>query len=431
MVKIIGAGLAGCEAAWYLANNGIKVKLYEQRPKKTTPAHVTDFFGELVCSNSLRSSELTVAAGILKNEMAKLNSLIITSALQNEVPAGSALAVDRNKFSQTITEKIINHPNIEVIKKEVTTINDEHTIIASGPLTSDELSGAIKEFLGEEHLYFFDAASPIILKSSIDLDKTYLKSRYDKGEAAYLNCPLTREEFNEFYRELILAKCIEVKDFELKVFEGCMPFEVMAKRGEKTLLFGPMKPVGLQTPNGKLPYAVVQLRQDDAKSSLYNIVGFQTHLMFSEQKRILRLIPGLENVEIVRYGVMHRNTFINSPKLLDQTYQSKSNKKIFFAGQITGVEGYVESAASGINAAINMKLLLEKRSLINFPTSTAFGALSYYITHASPTKFQPMNINFGIFEDLNIIVKKKERKEAYAKKAISDFDFFLKENLNE
>jgi methylenetetrahydrofolate--tRNA-(uracil-5-)-methyltransferase len=429
-VKIIGAGLAGCEAAWYLANKGIKVDLYEQRPVNSTPAHHTEKFAELVCSNSLRSNDINVAPGLLKNEMKKFGSLVIESATTNEVPAGSALAVDRENFSEYITTKIKEHKNINVILEEVDVIEDEYTIIASGPLTSDKFSKKIQEFLGEEYFYFFDAAAPIIEKDSINFDKVYLKSRYDKGEAAYLNCPMTKEEFENFYFELIKAECVEFKDFEMKVFEGCMPFEVMAKRGMQTLLFGPMKPVGLETPEGERPYAVVQLRQDDAIASLYNIVGFQTHLKFGEQNRIIKMIPGLENAEIVRYGVMHRNSFINSPRALKESYQTKKNEKVFFAGQITGVEGYIESAASGIAAAVNMEKLINEKPLVKFPEETAMGALSYYISHASETKFQPMNVNFGIIKPLDIRVKKNERKQAYALRAVEVMDEFMTNNID-
>jgi methylenetetrahydrofolate--tRNA-(uracil-5-)-methyltransferase len=362
--------------------------------------------------------------------MKKFGSLVVEAAIANEVPAGSALAVDRENFSQYMTDKIKNHKNINVIVEEVDIIEDEFTIIATGPLTSDKFSKKIQEFLGEEYFYFFDAAAPIIEKDSIDFNKVYLKSRYDKGEAAYLNCPMTKEEFENFYFELIKAECVEFKDFEMKVFEGCMPFEVMAKRGMQTLLFGPMKPVGLETPEGIRPYAVVQLRQDDAIASLYNIVGFQTHLKFGEQNRIIRMIPGLENAEIVRYGVMHRNSFINSPRALKESYQTKKNEKVFFAGQITGVEGYIESASSGIAAAVNMEKLINDKPLVKFPEETAMGALSYYISHASETKFQPMNVNFGIIKPLDARVKKNERKQAYAIRAVEVMDEFIANNIS-
>ncbi len=427
-INIIGAGLAGCEAAYYLANKGYKIKLYEQRPVSTTEAHHTNNFAELVCSNSLRSNELKVAPGLLKREMAMFDSIIVKQALVHQVPAGSALAVDREGFSESITEIIKNHENIEVIYEEVTSIDEnEYTIIATGPLTSDKFSKVIANFLGNDYFYFFDAAAPIIVKDSIDMNKVYLKSRYDKGEAAYLNCPMTKEEYDKFYDALINAECVEFKDFEMKVFEGCMPVEVMASRGEQTLLFGPLKPKGLRDPEGNTPYAVVQLRQDDASASLYNIVGFQTHMKWGEQKKVINLIPGLENAEIARYGVMHRNSFINSPKVLKSSYQSQKNEKIFFAGQLTGVEGYVESAASGIHAAYNMHKLISNNEIVDFPRETAMGALAHYITHASETDFQPMNINFGIIKDLDVHVKKKERKEAYAKKAIEVMEEFINE----
>ncbi len=428
-VKVIGAGLAGSEAAWYLAEQGIKVKLYEQRPVNSTEAHKTENFAELVCSNSLRSNDVNNAVGLLKNEMEKFNSLIIEAAKACEVPAGSALAVDREGFSEYVTNKIKNHPLIDVVHEEITEINDEYTIIATGPLTSNKFSETIKNFLGTDYFYFFDAAAPIIEKDSINMDVAYLKSRYDKGEAAYLNCPMNKEEFTNFYHELITAECVEFKDFEMKVFEGCMPVEVMAKRGEQTLLFGPLKPKGLRTADGVTPHAVVQLRQDDARASLYNIVGFQTHLKWPEQKRIIQMIPGLENAEIVRYGVMHRNSFINSPTVLKQTYQTKVNEKVFFAGQITGVEGYVESAASGINAAINMARLIKNQPLVNFPEYTGFGALSYYITHASSENFQPMNVTYGIMPELPFATKKKERKAKRSEYSQAIMDQFIDENF--
>lgn len=427
-VNVIGAGLAGCEAAWYLANQNIKVNLYEKRPKIKSEAHKTDLFAELVCSNSLRAKDITNCVGLLKNELSDLNSLIMEAALKTEVPAGGALAVDREAFSKYITDKIKTHENIEVIYEEYEKIQeDEYTIIATGPLTNNKLYNNIQEYLGEEYLSFFDAAAPIVSFDSLDMNKVYLKSRYDKGEAAYLNAPMTYDEYMNFYTELISAECAEQKDFEINVFEGCMPIEEMARRGEKTMLFGPLKPVGLETPDGKTPYAVVQLRQDNSEKTLYNIVGFQTHLKFPEQKRIFSLIPGLENVQIMRYGVMHRNTFISSPKVLDGTYQTKKNEKIFFAGQITGVEGYVESTASGLNAAINMERLLQEKELIKFPKTTAIGALSHYISDKTVKDFQPMNVNFGIVEPLKFRGKKKEKKEAVVKRAREDFKTFIKE----
>lgn len=422
-VNVIGAGLAGVEATWYLANKGYEVDLYEMRPVKMTPAHKGDKFAELICSNSLRASGLSNAVGLLKEEMKEFGSLVMESAIKNEVPAGGALAVDRENFSSYITEKIKNHKNVNIINKEVLEIPDGYTIIATGPLTSDAFSKKIQELIGEKDFYFFDAAAPIIEASSINYDIVYLKSRYDKGEAAYLNCPMTKEEFDNFYEELINAECAESHDFELKVFEGCMPFEVMAKRGKQTLLFGPMKPVGLEH-NGKRPYAVVQLRQDDSKKTLYNIVGFQTHLKWGEQKRIINMIPGLENASIVRYGVMHKNTYINSPLALKRNYQLKKNPNIFFAGQITGVEGYVESAASGLVAGISMDRYIKGLEELYFPTTTMMGAMSNYITTASPTNFQPMNANFGILKDLDQRYDKKAKKEAYGLRGIEELRRF-------
>lgn len=425
VVNVIGAGLAGVEAAYQLAKRGINVRLYEMRPVKMTPAHHTGNFAELVCSNSLRGDNFNNAVGVLKNEMEKLDSVIIRFARENSVPAGGALAVDREKFSKAVTDFITNHPLIEVIHEEVTSIDDNPTIIASGPLTSDSLSDKIKELLGDEYFYFFDAAAPIIEKDSVNFDVAYYKSRYDKGDNEYINCPMNEEEFNNFYDELMKAEVVKPKDFEEKFFEGCMPFEEMARRGKQTLLFGPMKPVGLSKPDGSRPYAVVQLRQDNVQASLYNIVGFQTHLTWPEQKRIIHMIPGLENATFVRYGVMHRNSFICSPKFLNQDYSLKGHKGIFFAGQITGVEGYVESAQSGIVAGINMARYLENKESIIFPRETVMGALAHYITHSDPDSFQPMKANFGILPDLEIRVKKKMRKEAYANRAVEVMDGFL------
>lgn len=417
-VNIIGAGLAGCEAAWQLAKRGINVTLYEMRPKKMSPAHLTGKFSELVCSNSFRSNSMQNAAGILKEELRLLDSLIIEAADATSVPAGGALAVDRDDFSEYITQKILSNSLIKVVYEEVINIPLGYTIIATGPLTSDLLSNSIKDFVKDEYLYFFDAAAPIIAADSIDYNKVYLKSRYDKGEAAYLNCPMTKDEYTNWYNELINAECVIPKDYELEVFEGCMPFEEIARRGFQTLLFGPMKPVGLQTPDGERPFAVVQLRQDNAVKTLYNIVGFQTHLKFGEQDRIIKLIPGLKDAEIVRYGVMHRNTFINSPKIINATYQCKLRNDLFFAGQLTGVEGYVESIGSGLVAGVNMSKLIKGEELIEFPRTTSLGSSSYYIANCV-SGFQPMNTNFGIFEDLGYKHKKKERKELYGKRAVN------------
>lgn len=428
IVNVIGAGLAGVEASYQLAKRGYKVRLYEMRPKKMTPAHHSENFAELVCSNSLRADGMTNAVGVLKCEMEMLDSIVIKYARLHQVPAGGALAVDRENFSKAITEFIKNHPLIEVINEEVEKFPEGYTIIASGPLTSDSLSNAIKDKLGEDYFYFYDAAAPIVTKDSIDFEIAYYKSRYDKGDNEYINCPMTEEQFNDFYDALINAEVVKPKEFEEKFFEGCMPFEEMARRGKQTLLFGPMKPVGLNTPEGKRPFAVVQLRQDNVQASLYNIVGFQTHLTWPEQKRIIHMIPGLENASFVRYGVMHRNSFICSPKHLLNTYQLKLVNNIFMAGQITGVEGYVESAQSGIVAGINMARLLEGKEPLAFPKETVMGALANYITNASKDDFQPMKANFGILPDFPTRIKKKERKEAYAKRAINTMKEFVVEN---
>ena len=427
-VIVIGAGLAGSEAAWQLAKRGVNVDLYEMRPKKMTPAHKTQNFAELVCSNSLRANNITNAVGLLKEEMRRLDSLIIKCADATQVPAGGALAVDRDKFSEMITETIKNHPNINVIEEEITQIpkGDIPVVVATGPLTSDALSQDIRTYTKQEGLYFYDAAAPIIEKDSIDMNKVYLKSRYDKGEAAYLNCPMTKDEFFNFYNALITAEAAPLKEFEKEIyFEGCMPFEEMAKRGEKTLLFGPMKPVGLEDPKtDKRPYAVVQLRQDNSEGTLYNIVGFQTHLKWGEQKRIINLIPGLENANIVRYGVMHRNTYLNSPQLLEKTYKLKEEKNIYFAGQMTGVEGYVESAASGIVAALNALYNQEDKQII-FPTETLIGAMANYIVDNTSKNFQPMNANFGIIKPLPERIKdKKEKYERYANRSLEILENF-------
>lgn len=427
-VIVIGAGLAGSEAAWQLAKRGVNVDLYEMRPKKMTPAHKTQNFAELVCSNSLRANNITNAVGLLKEEMRRLDSLIIKCADATQVPAGGALAVDRDKFSEMITETIKNHPNINVIEEELTEIpkGDIPVVVATGPLTSDALSQDIRKYTKQEGLYFYDAAAPIIEKDSIDMNKVYLKSRYDKGEAAYLNCPMTKEEFFNFYNALITAEAAPLKAFEKEIyFEGCMPFEEMAKRGEKTLLFGPMKPVGLEDPKtDKRPYAVVQLRQDNSEGTLYNIVGFQTHLKWGEQKRIINMIPGLENADIVRYGVMHRNTYLNSPQLLEKTYKLKEEDNIYFAGQMTGVEGYVESAASGIVAALNALYNQEGKQII-FPTETMIGAMANYIVDSTSKNFQPMNANFGIIKPLPERIKdKKEKYEKYANRSLEILENF-------
>lgn len=421
-MNVIGAGLAGSEAAWQLAEAGVPVNLYEMRPVKSTPAHHTADFAELVCSNSLRGNGLTNAVGVLKEEMRRLNSIVVTSADETAVPAGGALAVDRNNFSALITKKVKEHPLVTVVLEEIKKIPEGITVIATGPLTSESLAEEIADYNGSHGFYFYDSAAPIIDSSTIDREKVYLKSRYDKGEAAYLNCPMTEEEFTRFYHALIEAEVAPQKEFEKeKFFEGCMPIEVLAKRGIKTMLFGPMKPVGLEDPKtGKRPYAVIQLRQDNAAASMYNIVGFQTHLKWGEQKRVFRMIPGLENAEFLRYGVMHRNSFMNSPELLKPTYQSKKRNDLFFAGQMTGVEGYVESAGSGLVAGLNAGRLAKGEKLLEFPRETAIGSMAYYITHAEGKHFQPMNANFGLFPALPERIRdKKLRYETLAERALN------------
>ncbi|WP_347082478.1 FADH(2)-oxidizing methylenetetrahydrofolate--tRNA-(uracil(54)-C(5))-methyltransferase TrmFO [Enterococcus mundtii] len=433
IVNVVGAGLAGSEAAWQIAQAGVPVKLYEMRPVKKTEAHHTDNFAELVCSNSLRGNSLANAVGLLKEEMRRLDSVIIRSADETAVPAGGALAVDRDSFSETITRKVKEHPLVTVVNEEITEIPEGITVIATGPLTSHPLAESIKAFNGSDGFYFYDAAAPIVDKSTIDMDKVYLKSRYDKGEAAYLNCPMTEEEFKAFHEALVNAEVAELKSFEKeKYFEGCMPIEVMAQRGFKTMLFGPMKPVGLEDPKtGKRPYAVIQLRQDNAAASLYNIVGFQTHLKWGEQKRVFRMIPGLENAEFVRYGVMHRNSFMNSPELLKPTYQSTKREDLFFAGQMTGVEGYVESAASGLLAGINAARLAKELEPVTLPQETAMGSMAYYITHAEGKHFQPMNANYGLFPELPERIRdKKSRYEAIAQRALAANEKVKQEVLN-
>ena len=433
-VNVVGAGLAGSEAAWQIAQAGVPVRLYEMRPVKSTEAHHTSNFAELVCSNSLRGNSLANAVGLLKEEMRRLNSVVITSADETAVPAGGALAVDRDSFSETITRKVKEHPLVTVVNEEITAIPEGITIIATGPLTSHPLAESIKEFNGSEGFYFYDAAAPIVDKETIDMDKVYLKSRYNKGEAAYLNCPMTEEEFKAFHEALTTAEVAELKSFEKeKYFDGCMPIEVMAQRGFKTMLFGPMKPVGLEDPKtGKRPYAVIQLRQDNAAASLYNIVGFQTHLKWGEQKRVFRMIPGLENAEFVRYGVMHRNSFMNSPELLKPTYQSTKREDLFFAGQMTGVEGYVESAASGLLAGINAARLAKSEEPIEFPQETAIGSMAYYITHAEGKHFQPMNANYGLFPELPKRIRdKKTRYETIAQRALEVGEQFKRELFEE
>lgn len=415
-VNVIGAGLAGCEAVWQLIKNDIPVNLYEMRPKKNSPAHHTDLFAELVCSNSLRANNIDNAVGLLKEEMRLLGSLIIEAADNNALPAGGALAVDRTNFSNYITNKIKNHPLVTIYYEEVTdlTVLEGVTIIASGPLTSDALAESIKKLTGDEYLYFYDAAAPIVTAESLNYDKVFRASRYDKGEADYLNCPMSKEEYLTFWQELITAEVVPAKSFEKEIFfEGCLPIEEMARRGVDTIRFGPLKPVGLIDRRTNLEaYAVVQLRQDNTAGSLYNLVGFQTHLKWGEQKRIFSLIPGLENAEFIRLGVMHRNTYINSPVLLDATFSLKENNNIFFAGQITGVEGYVESAASGLIAGINVVHLIKNNSKKFFPEESAHGALAKYICTAPEKTFQPMNVNWGIFPALKERIRNKKLKNS-------------------
>ena len=426
-VTVIGAGLAGSEAAWQIAKQGVPVTLYEMRPVRKTPAHITDKFAELVCSNSLRANGLANAVGVLKEEMRQLDSLILSSADRHAVPAGGALAVDRDGFSGMVTSSLREHPLIEVRNEEITSLPEGIVVVASGPLTSPELSENLKQLMGEEYLYFYDAAAPIVEKDSIDMNKVYIASRYDKGEAAYINCPMTEEEFNAFHDALVSAEVAPVKEFEKEIyFEGCMPIEIMAARGKQTALYGPMKPVGLVNPHtGKLPYAVVQLRQDNAAGTLYNLVGFQTHLKWGEQKRVFSMIPGLENAEFVRYGVMHRNTFINSPKWLQPTYQFKGRDNLFFAGQMTGVEGYVESAAAGLIAGINAGRLAKGEACLVFPNETAIGSMAAYITSADPKHFQPMNANFGLLPALEEKIRNKKLKnEKLAERAIQTIQNF-------
>lgn len=436
-INVIGAGLAGCEAAVQIASRGIKVKLYEMKPKKKTPAHHTDLFGELVCSNSLKAMRVESAAGLLKEEMRRLDSFLMQCADKCQVPAGGALAVDREIFATLVTEGIKKNSNIEVISEEITEIPDDAiTVIATGPLTSEPLAEKIKKMFGDS-LSFFDAAAPIVTAESIDMDYAFCASRYDRGgEDDYINCPMNKEEYDNFYNELINAERAPLHDFDVnnpKVYEGCMPVEVMAQRGEGTLRFGPMKPVGLVNPRtGHRPWAVLQLRKENSSGSMYNLVGFQTNLKFPEQKRVFSMIPALHKADFVRYGVMHRNTFICSPKVLNADYSVKENKKLFFAGQITGVEGYMESAASGIMAGINAcNRLLGKDTMI-LPKETMIGSLSSYIADPTVVKFQPMGANFGVLPELeNRPRDKKERGAAYAKRALEVLDEYLEVNTED
>ena len=425
-VKVIGAGLAGCEAAWQLANRGIDVKLYEMKPKKMTPAHHSPDFAELVCSNSLRGDRLENAVGLLKEELRRVGSLILTCAEATRVEAGGCLAVDRGGFSRMVTEKIRSHPCVTVMEEEVTQVPEEPVIIATGPLTSDALSRAIGAYFGETgYLHFFDAAAPLVTAESIDRDLAWWQSRYDRGTPDYVNCAMDKEEYQAFWQALTTAEEAEVHGFEDKnVFEGCMPVEVMARRGIDTLRYGPLKPVGLTDPRtGKEPYAVVQLRQDNAAGSVFNLVGFQTHLKFGEQKRVFSMIPALRNAEYVRYGVMHQNTFLQSPRLLDRYYADRRNPLVAFAGQMTGVEGYVESTASGYLAAVAMAARLQHRPLPDFPKTTAIGALGMYISDETVANFQPMNINFSIIAPLEQRIRKKAEKNlAISNRALAIVD---------
>lgn len=432
-VNVIGAGLAGCEAAYQLAKRGINVTLYEMKPEKSSPAHHSNDFAELVCSNSLRSAQLENAVGLLKEELRTMDSLIMRAADETRVPAGGALAVDREGFSQYITKEIKENSNIEIVNKEMDAVPDENiTIIATGPLTSEPMFNYIKGITGEEYLHFFDAAAPIVTFDSINMNKAFRAARYGKGSEDYINCPMNREEYEIFYDALINAEAAEVKDFEKNmVFEGCMPIESMAYRGKDTMRFGPLKPVGLVDERTNVKsYAVVQLRQDNKNATLYNIVGFQTHLKWPEQKRVFSLIPGLENAEFVRYGVMHRNTYINSPKLLDNTYRLKKNENMYFAGQITGVEGYIESTSSGFVAGINAAAQCRGGERIVFPPNTAIGALSNYISDGSIRNFQPMNVNFGIFNGIDeMIVSIRDKKKRNMEIAKNSVNFVKKVEL--
>ena len=424
MITVIGAGLAGSEAAWQLAERGIKVTLYEMRPHVTSPAHHTDGFAELVCSNSLRAGNIENAVGLLKEEMRRLGSLIMTCADATAVPAGGALAVDRHRFSQMVTEKVSNHPNITVKREELKEIPQEGTVIvATGPLTSPALSEAIKELTGTGDFYFYDAAAPIVTAESLNYDKVFAASRYDKGDADYLNCPMTKEEYESFWNALTTAEAVQPKEFEKEIyFEGCMPVEIMASRGIDTLRFGPLKPVGLvDKRTGVESYAVVQLRKENKEATMFNLVGFQTHLKWGEQKRVFGMIPGLEKAEFVRYGVMHRNTYLNSPSLLAPTFALKADSRLYFAGQMTGVEGYLESAASGFMAGVQAARALAGEAPIDFPRTTALGGLAHYVSEYEGSDFQPMNINFGIMEPWpGKIRKKKEKNALIANRALEE-----------
>ncbi|RJX17810.1 MAG: FADH(2)-oxidizing methylenetetrahydrofolate--tRNA-(uracil(54)-C(5))-methyltransferase TrmFO [Desulforudis sp.] len=430
-VIVVGAGLAGSEAAWQIASRGVPVRLYEMRPQRMTPAHQTGYFAELVCSNSLRADGLANAVGLLKEEMRRLGSLVMHAADVHRVPAGGALAVDREGFARAVTEMVTEHPLITVVTEEVTTIPGQQVVVlATGPLTSDAMARAVQALTGTEYLYFYDAVAPIVTLESINLDKVFWLSRYDKGEPAYLNCPMSREEYDAFWEALASAERAALHEFEKEVyFEGCMPVEVLASRGRETLLFGPMKPVGLTDPRtGTRPHAVVQLRQDNREGTLFNLVGFQTHLKWGEQKRVFHMIPGLEEAEFVRYGVMHRNTFINAPTLLHPTLECKIRPGLFFAGQMSGVEGYVESTAAGLIAGINASRLACGIDPVVLPPETAHGALINYIVSADPQRFQPMNVTFGLFPPHpKRIRNKKERYLAYSRRALDRLDSWMSE----
>lgn len=428
-VNVIGAGLAGVEASLQLANRNIKVDLFEMKPHQKTPAHVMDTFAELVCSNSLRSDSLDNAAGLLKAELRLLGSEVIKAADETRIPAGTALAVDRELFSQILTTKVLNNPYIQVHHGEVLAIPKTGiTIIATGPLTSPRFHEALEKEFGE-FLYFFDAVAPIIAFDSIDMEIAYFKNRYDKGEGMYLNCPLSKEQYDRFHAELVNAQCVPLKEYEMRVFEGCLPIEEMAKRGYKTLAYGPLKPMGLQRLGYPKAYAIVQLRQDNKAASLYNLVGFQTRLTFPEQRRIIRMIPGLGNANIVRYGVMHRNTFVNAPALLRETYQLKNRDNLFLAGQISGVEGYVESIASGLVAGINAARLFRGSDTLAFPEETMIGAQVRYLANADRENFQPMNVNFGLMRPSADIPHKKQNKALISCRSIDNLKRFIEVNL--
>ena len=432
VVKVIGAGLAGAEAAWQLAQRGIQVELHEMKPHKKSPAHHVDTFAELVCSNSLRGDKIENAVGLLKEELRRLNSLIIACADATRVEAGGCLAVDRQGFSDLVTEKIRSHPNITVVSGEVTEVPEGPVIIATGPLTSDALSKAIGEYFGSDYLHFFDAAAPLVTAESVDMEQAWWQSRYDRGTPDYVNCAMDRQQYEAFVAELISAEEAEVHGFEDKrVFEGCMPVEVMARRGQDTLRYGPLKPVGLTDPKtGKEPYAVVQLRQDNAAKSVYNLVGFQTHLKFGEQKRVFSMIPALANAEFVRYGVMHQNTFLQSPKLLDKYYADRRNPLVAFAGQMTGVEGYVESTASGYLASVAMAAKVLGKEIPDFPKETAIGALGLYVSDGRIENFQPMNVNFSIISPLEQRIRKKAEKNlAIANRSLAVIDELVAQGL--